>query len=340
MNNNIILKYIEDSDISERDYMFFLESQYKHRAIFKHDSRRRWYKERDGYKILLAIENNRIVGQSCAFKDKAIIHGVEIDIWWGIDVFVISEARGKGIGKLMQKKYHDDLPNFCSAWYSQINGIVKRKCGSKELFPVSFCYYPISSFVTYIGTKVYNKFLKKNINLRISLPFFYSSLNHYKLLNDYSFREIELNERVFDFIDTSTLSESDFYIKRDKHYLRWRYNNNPNLKYHIIEINSSKLTEGIIFFSEVHKENGFYVSKIMDVFKSQYSSIKYKDYLYFVTKYFYDKKEKIDGLLSLTECPYFPRYIKHSIFLSTIKTEKDINNPYISYSDQDMTQMY
>lgn len=340
MSYNIKLQYIEDYDVSEKDYLLFLESDYGNRAKYKHDSRRTWYQQRDGYKILLAIDNGKILGQSCAFKDIVIIHGNETDIWWGVDAFVRPEARGNGIGKQMQKKLHDDLPNFSSAWYSPINGIVKKKCGAKELFPISFCYYPISSFISYVGGKIIKKILKYNINLKISIPFLYFNFNFIKIMRNYSYNEIELNDSVFDFIKASSLNTSDFYIKRNKQYLIWRYINNPNLKYHIIEIKKKDKREGIVFFTDIESENGFYMTKIMDVFKTHKSSLSDKDILYFVTKYFQKKKIKIDGLFSLTKCSYFPRFIRRSVLLSTIKTEKGINNPYISYSDQDMVQMY
>jgi GNAT superfamily N-acetyltransferase len=340
MSYNVQFQYIEDSNISEKDYLLFLESYYGKRSKYKYDSRRTWYQQKDGYKILLAIDNGKILGQSCAFKDTIIIHGNETNIWWGIDVFVRPEARGYDIGKRMQKKLHNDLPNFSSAWYSPINGIVKKKCGAKELFPISFCYYPISSFISYIGNKIINKILKCNLNLKVSLPFLYSNFNSIKIRGDYSYNEIELNDNVVKFIEASSLSSSDFYIKRNKQYLIWRYINNPNLKYHIIEIKKRDKTEGVVFFTDVESESGFYTAKIMDVFKTHMSSLSDKDILYFVTKYFKNKKMKIDGLFSLTKCTYFPRLIRQTMLLSTIETEKEINNPYISYSDQDMVQMY
>ncbi len=340
MSYNINLQYIEDSDISEKEYLLFLESQYGNRAKYKHNTRRNWYQQREGYKILLAIDNGRILGQSCAFKDTVIINGSETNIWWGIDVFVHPKARGKGIGKLMQKKLHNDLPNFSSAWYSPINGIVKKKCGSKELFPLSFCYYPISSFISYIGMMITKKILKCDLSFKISIPFLYSNINFNRYRKNYSYNEIELNDRVISFIESSSLSNSDFYIKRDKQYLIWRYIKNPNLIYHIIEVKKNDIIENIIFFTEIENVGGFKIAKIMDVFKSHESTLKDKDVLYFVTKYFRKKNKKIDGLLSLTKYNYFPRFIRQSMFLSTIVTEMRINNPYISYSDQDMVQMY
>jgi len=339
MVGSVKLEYIEDANVSEESYLHFLESQYGHRAHCKHGVRREWYKKRSGYKILLALENGHILGQSCAYKDIAIIHGKETEIWWGVDVFVLPEARGKGVGKLMQQKFHRELPNFCSAWYSPVNGIVKRKCGSKELFSVSFCYYPISSHFSYIGSLILKKVLKRSISLKCSIPFLYTFLNS-RRNKDISFREVALDEQVFNFISDSSLSSSDFYVKRDSKYLTWRYIENPNLKFHVIELFKADKVEAIAIFTEVHSEEGFYVSKVMDVFKKRESVIEEKDILCSIAKYFKFKSTRIDGLLHLTVCNYYPRFVRETKFLSTMNLVKDVMRPYLSYSDQDMVQMY
>lgn len=339
MVSSVKLEYIEDANVSEESYLHFLESQYEHRAQCKHGVRREWYKKRSGYKILLALENGHILGQSCAYKDIAIIHGEETEIWWGVDVFVLPEARGKGVGKLMQQKFHRELPNFCSAWYSPVNGIVKRKCGSKELFSVSFCYYPVSSYFTYMGNLILKKVLKRNISLKFPIPYLYTSLNR-RRYKDYSFQEVALDARAFEFISDSSLSSFDFYVKRDSKYLKWRYMENPNLKYHVIEISKDNKAEAIAIFTEVHFEEAFYISKVMDVFKKCGSVLKEKDILCFIAKYFKSQNVKIDGLMHLTECNYYPRFVRNTKFLSTIGIDKNVMRPYISYSDQDMVQMY
>lgn len=339
MNTSVELRYIEDTNVSEEAYLHFLESQYGCRAKYKHGVRRDWYKKKSGYKILLALENGRVLGQSCAYKDIAIIHGKETEIWWGVDVFVLPEARGKGVGKLMQQKFHQELPNFCSAWYSPINGIVKRKCGSKELFPISFCYYPASTYFFYLGSLILRKVLKRNISLKCSIPFLYSFLNR-RWRKGFSFREIELNGSIYDFINKSSLSVSDFYTKRDSDYLNWRYKENPNLRYHVIEISQFNEVEAVVVFTDVYLDEDFYVSKIMDVFKKRGSILEERDILCFAAKYFKTQKTRIDGFLHLTECNYYPKFVRRSKFLSTINVDKDIMSPYISYSDQDMVQMY
>lgn len=341
MNRNVELSYLEDGHVvSESDYFSFLKKQYGFRAHQKHSIRRTWYKKKDGYKILLAIENGKILGQSCAFKDIAIVLQKEIEIWWGIDAFVLPEARGRGLGKLLQKKLHEDLLNFSSAWYSPLNGIVKRKCGAKEIFLLSFCYYPVSSYISYVGTMLIKKITKRDISIRLPFSFIYAFINRRRIAKEYICHEVELNKDVFSFINLSSLKFSDFYIKRNEAYLKWRYIENPNLRYHVLEISRNKQIEAYVIFTHMYYDGKFRVSKIMDVFKKQSSLLNEKDILYFVSRFFKTKGKNIDGLLHLTECNYFPRFVRHTMFLSTINLEKEIKNPCISYSDQDMVQMY
>lgn len=340
-NNRINLLYIEESGVSGEEYLSFLVKHYGNRAIQKYTKRFDWYKKQKDYRVLLAINNKTIVGQSCAFKNTAIIHNKETEIWWGIDVFVLPEARGRGIGKLMQKKLHADLKNFCSAWYSPVNGIVKRKCGSKELFSLSFSYYPVSSFFSYLTSLVIKKIFKKQLVFNFSIPFIYTSLNKKRKLQSYDFRDIELDrDDVYEFIRNSTINKSDFYIKRDREYLKWRYLKNPNLKYHIIEILHRGKREAILIFTHIHKQDGLYVTKFMDTFKTNISNLTEKDYHIFIGEYFKRRHQCLDGILSLFDLNYFPKVTRRSFFLSNMQLDTPIKSPYISYSDQDMVQMY
>lgn len=337
----IQLLYIEETNITREKYLEFLKCQYGDRALQKCTQRVYWYKSKGEFKILLAVEGEYIIGQSCAFKDIAIINDKETEIWWGIDVFVLREAQGRGIGKLMQKKLHNDLPNFCSVWYSPLNGIVKRKCGSKELFPVSFSYYPVSSFFSYLTFLVIKKLFKKTFLFKISIPYVYSFFNKRRKLSSYTFNEIELNkDDVYEFIRQSTNKKFDFYIKRDKKYLKWRYLDNPNLKYHIIEILFKEKREAILIFTQAYKQDGFYITKFMDLFKVDESNLTIKDCHVLIAEYYKYNKKYLDGIQSLFEVNYYPKVVRHSFFLSNMRLEYSVRLPYISYSDQDMVQMY
>lgn len=336
----IELIYIDDANVTQEDYLEFLEQHYQERAIYKFGTRREWYGKKEDYKILLAIADGEIVGQSCAYKDIAFINGKEASVWWGCDNFVLPKTRGKGIGKKLQKKLHEDLPNFSSAWYSPINGIIKSKCGSKSLFDLAFAYYPVSTFFTIYLNKVIKKLLKKEFNLKIPLPFFYTLLNKCFGHKEREIKETAYNDSIYGFIANSTLDEFDFYTKRDKEYLNWRYNENPNLRYYAVEACKGNETDAVILFTHAHTEKGITVTKILDVFKRKGAKVSNKDVLIYVATFFKKKRITIDGIQFIGECNYYPRQINKTSFLSTANIKGEIRKPYISYSDQDMTQMY
>lgn len=338
--NDIEFKYIEEANVTEESYLEFLKTEYKERATDKFGKRREWYKKKDGFRILLAMCNNEIVGQACAYKDNVVINGKETIIWWGCDNFVLAKTRGMGVGKKLQMKLHEDLPNFSSAWYAPINGIIKTKCGSKPLFDVAFVYYPVSRFFTIFISKAIKKFLKKKVNINIRLPFFYTVINKCTGYKRVEIKETLLNENVCDFITNSTLNEHDFYTKRDKKYLNWRYNENPNLKFYTTEIIRDGELEAVLLFTHAHIENGIVVTKILDVFKKKDCMLNNKDLLISVASFFKKKRVSIDGIQLINVCKYYPCQINKAPFLSTIKLDANIKNAYISYTDQDMAQMY
>ena len=142
----IELIYLSENKISMEKYYELLHTYYNKNEISDRIKRVNWYLQKgDNFRILLALVNGELIGQTCAYKCTAVFNGKEIDWWWGVDNFVIKSMRGKGIGKKLQEKLHKDLINFSSAWYSPSNGHIKRKLGSSPFCKINFNYYPINS---------------------------------------------------------------------------------------------------------------------------------------------------------------------------------------------------
>ena len=78
----------------------------------------------------------------------------------------------------------------------------------------------------------------------------------------------------------------------------------------------------------------------MDTFKTNISNLTEKDYHIFIGEYFKRRHQCLDGILSLFDLNYFPKVTRRSFFLSNMQLDTPIKSPYISYSDQDMVQMY
>lgn len=344
---NLRLQYIKEAGITEQEYLEFLTKYHGGKAIHKAKDRRKWYEECNRYDILLAILDDRIVGQACYYEVTAVSGSehTEIPLSWGVDTFVLSEARGKGIGKKLQNKLHKDCINFSSLWYSPTNGIIKRKCGANEFGSFKFSYYPVSKFLGVYLELAILKLLKKKIIINSSISKLYYILNK-KSVDKFKVKELHsFSSENVEFIKQSLDKNYDFYIKRDLRYLNWKYFENPTLKkIHILEIYNEQETLCIVSFSEI-QERTYLATKykgitILDLFLKDCKKITNKEVINIVTKFYLKQGKTLDGISTIFNIPYFPKITypsKGVPFLSTYIGK--IENPYFSYMDQDMEQI-
>lgn len=337
---------INNSDFSEEKYISFLKQYYRDdKETQQRFKRVKWYNKCPDYKILLAVLNNEIVGQTSAYRCTAIIKGKEEEWWWSVDTFVLPKMRGKGIGKKLQNKFHQDLQNFSSLWYSPSNGIIKKKCGANEIATIDFNYYPISNYFHFIFNLILKRFINSSVNIKFQNHYFYYYIN--KLRNKkYNIEEIIFPNSKYEKFINECLKQYDIYIKRDNEYLTWKYINNPSLNYNSLAIYDIKNRNliGIVAFSNVYNKNLYgqemKVISILDVFIKPKSCLYYKEVFCYIIQFYKNKKMYIDGIISLQDTNYYPKFIyplKGSFLLSTNKTI--CKNPYFAYSDQDMEQM-
>lgn len=354
---SIELFYLTENDLSSQEFIDFINSK-EYRAFMHADSdidlyiqrmqRFEYYKSYYELKVLGVRLDGRFVGQSCAFRSVAIVKGHKTVFWWGADMYLFEECRGLGIGRALQQKLHVDLPNFSSAWYTPVNGIIKEKCGAHGIFDIWFNYYPVSSALTVFGDLCFRKLFKRAIPIRLSLPFFYSSINNLFIdskLSDYDVREIcyhSLGEKEALFMEKA-LSDKDFHIERSTHFLKWKYG---NLKagYYMISLSKGAKVEAIVAFSKIYN-TGFDVAPIRsvaiyDMVVSQESELTDKQLLLYVARWYKNRKLCFDGFQMLTRVKYIGRmcYPFHSCkVLSTI--DGKYNNNYLTLADQDMDQI-
>lgn len=331
-------------------YISFFEMFHGAGSFQQRRERIHWYFRSGNFKLLVAVADNRYVGQSCSYKTTAIIHGKEQEWWWGVDSFVLEEMRGRSIGKALQKKLHEDCPNFSSASYSSLNGIIKKKCGGHEILDYHRYYCPVSCWLTLYSELVLKKFISRKIAFpRIRLPYCYSLLNRPQATGKYTINELvpsDYNDQLSAFVE-ECLRNSSFHIHRSNTYLRWKYLQNPSIKYIGIEIKNNGQREAVVFFTDVYKGkytvSAVMVSKILDAIILPESSLTQKMLLSFVVEYFRKRGTKLDGLLTLIPSGYWPQIqypASHpSYMLSTLHAPL-LENGYLAYSDQDMEQMY
>lgn len=352
----IELFFLSDEDIDSSDYRKFINSD-EFRKFMRcpdddlHAIRKKkieYYKSLYDFKILCVRVDGVIVGQSCALKNYAMANGEKVDWWWSVDTYLMSACRGLGVGKNLQKVLHDSLPNFSSAWYTPINGIVKQKCGAHGIFDIWFNYYPVSSAITVFGDLCFRKLFKCPIPLRLSATRFYSWLNGLFIdskLKNYVITEIpyeELDDSVSAFME-SQLLKKDFHIIRSTNFLKWKYN---SLKagYHMLRFEKDGRTAAIISFSNIYV-SGFDAVPINGVTIYDHviaddCNITLKQLLLYVVRWYKVRNEKFDGFQMLERISYISRmcYPFHACpVLTTLKG--NYPNSYLTFIDQDMDQV-
>lgn len=345
MNDELNLIYITDFDKEKERILELYHEYYGENGLQRFSKRIPWYNSYNDFHMLMAEYNGKFVGQACCYKADICVCGCISSIYWGVDTFVLSSMRGKGIGKKLQAKLHEDWQNFSSAWYSETNGIIKKKCGGSELFPVSFSYYPVSKlYATYID-RIIRKVTHKAANFHLPFPYLYASLNGYHK-NKFTYQETIFNLGNITSIQSwLSASKYDFYVLRSVEFVNWKYINNPNLRYHILEVSENANVCGYIVFSHIFttdclggKAN---VSNLLDYVFALDTDITIKDIVCLIAKYYKQKGEYLDGVRALGDSDYkfIQKTIAPSPLLSTMK-DVSINNPYLTYIDQDMEQMW
>ena len=350
MQNEIFFHYLDEIEIDSVEYQSFFEKFHGKGSFSIWNTKMHWYFKCGAYKVLVAILDGNYVGQSSGYMAKAMVNGEIKEIWWSVDTFVLKEMRGKSIGKQLQNRLHQDLPNFSSISYSNLNGIIKKKCGAKECLDIRFTYYPISCYFTLIIDLAIKKAINRNLSFpKLRLPYFYPMINHFFYRsNDYDIEEIprySLAEDVSGFME-QCLKDAPFHVVRSIDFLKWKYTDNPILSFHAFSILRFGERIGVIILSDVYKGRYLVTQanlvKILDfVVKKEYQ----KDsgaILEMVLDYCRERWSILpDGILSAQLFQYKPSllYPKITHMLSTLDTKK-IESGYVSYIDQDMERMY
>lgn len=345
MNGNVEYVYLHESSISEDTYLEFLRKYYGERAEYRLYKRYVWYNRYLGFHCLLAILDGSIVGQSCAFRVLMMTPEGEQEWWWGCDSFVLEASRGHGVGKGMQKKLFADHPNFSSLGYSNTNGHIKKKMGANVIAKTYPSLYPISRWASVWILMAYMKLTGKRNVRKLPLPY----IPLYKWINSSSLKGFTINETTFtdenvSFIDKILSKKYDLYVIRDKEYLSWKYNENPSVQYHLLEVRKENKLEAVIAFSIAY--DGEFVScplklcKLYDVFIEPSSNLMVRDAIYVVSKYYTDRGEKIEGVTGILNANYkfairYPNKGKELLTSSDLK----VDAPYFSNSDQDLDQI-
>lgn len=332
------LQYLDASQVTEHQYADFLRKFYGNRFESKW-ARYNWYKQWHGYRVLLALENNSILGQSCAFNVSICENGIKKDLWWSVDTFVLKEYRGCGVGKHLQQKLFEDFPNFSSASYSKGNGIIKRKFGAVPVFQNRYRYYAVSSFWGIVFSLARTKLFKNAANLGSS------NICHkprFKYLIPYQKKGLFLDDCNIDdslsmFVNNILDEQYDWYVERNLNYLKWKYENNPSVNTICRKIVYDGETVGFVAYSTPQQYrlvnrsiNGI---KIFDILIKNNAKIAPKDVMRIIVK----QNSEIDGILSNIPLHLPFGFVYHELPLLA-PFEHHIHKPYLTLMDHDMEQ--
>ena len=343
MKPEIEIKRLEETFFSEHEYYQLLQEFNGTRTAYKY-KQYKWYKKHGKYLVAVVIVNGRLVGQATSYVCNASYSGVTLPISWGCDTFVLPQYRGLGLGKRLQKYLHEHTDNFSSAGYTPLNGIIKRKCGAKELFVNDFIYYPISNLFNFAFQKLGSKWFKKNFKLpSCGFPFYYylnkKRIKGFKIsVEEYS----AISDEILAFMEATLHSQYDFYVIRDKEYMQWKYVENPSMTFKMLTVRKNEVLCGVIFFTDVAlcALSGINLRhcKLLDSILVKDCGFTQKDALMCVMQYWTSRHIRIDGIASMFDVPYLGKVGFKRPMLSTLKNVK-IHSPYMAYSDQDLEQM-
>lgn len=341
-------KYITRQEIDNPLYSTFIEKFHGIGSFAERRQRMMWYwnQGEDSFKVFVAIFNGEYVGQSCAYKTQCAINSNIKELWWGVDTFVLEPMRGKGVGKQLQKRLHEDCPNFSSAWYSPTNGIIKRKCGAHGILDFPRANYPVSCFFSILIELLLKKFVSRRINIpHIRLSYLYTTLNFptKRWQKEYETEEMDkYHITSFSSFMETCLKDESFRVVRSEHFLRWKYIDNPRMKCHLLVLKKEGNIVGLVVFSPII-DGGVLLSSanVVKIYESVFtkeSGLSHRRLLSVVTNYYKKKKERFDFILSLQNISYTPVLIYPrpcSELLSTLNVDK-LPSGYLTYADQDM----
>lgn len=349
MDRNIEFKFFSEKEQSSSEYKALLTSFYNNPNAWEiRKQRMEHYSYFGDFRLVVAKLDGVLMGQASAYKVNAVIYGKEEPLYWGCDTFLLPQSRGLGMGKKLQKILHEECPNFSSAWYSPINGIIKRKCGASELMSLKFTYYPVSNFWGMMFQLASTKVFNRKISIKPIFGRIYYYLNKGFRVNKISNYEVskltfnDINYELSNFME-SALQKYDFHIKRDLIFLKWAYGWKKD-SYDMYIFKKSGKIEAMVSYSQVHNCN-FVVSSvpgvsILDLVISPSCELKEKDLLLFVIEQCKRDHKHIECVIALQDIPYFMKftYPRPSVpLLSTFG--KKVNKGYISLIDQDMDQI-
>lgn len=130
---------IRQATLADKPALFaFLRQAYPDRWQYKLPERWEWEFEHNPFvrgplPIWLALDGDRVIGQSCALVEPLVLNGREHRAGWGVDFFVLPEYRGQGLGTRLQQANNAGNDLFMSLSMAQTAAHIKTRIGLEPL---------------------------------------------------------------------------------------------------------------------------------------------------------------------------------------------------------------
>lgn len=274
----------------------------------------------DQIEILLAINENKIVGHYAVIPVKMKIRD-EIHVTsLSLDTITHKSYRGKGIFPTLATKLYKDLGETgipITYGFPNTNSIkpIIKKCGWIEISDLPIYILPLN-FITLSNRYLKIKFLSNIIGS--ILNFLYNSfLKKYKIPNKINIEKIKQFDKSFDDLWELIKDEIIIGVIRNSEYLNWRYFKKPEGDYIVFAIKVNDVLKGYIIL-KIEERFNLKIGLIIDIITDP-SNIAYQVYL-INHAIFYLKKKNVD-LISAIMFPHWRYYksLKRNRFIKMIK---------------------
>jgi GNAT superfamily N-acetyltransferase len=133
---------VRQATVADKPALFeFLRRAYPDRAQYKFPARWEWEYEHNPFArgtlpIWIALDGDRVIGQSGALVEPLVLDGRETRVGWGVDFFVLPEYRGRGLGTRLQQANNAGNEIFMSLSMAATAARIKTHIGLRPLPPV------------------------------------------------------------------------------------------------------------------------------------------------------------------------------------------------------------
>jgi hypothetical protein len=270
---------VEVRQATQKDLMFiesFFEKSDPHK--YQYPARWEWLNIRNpfikkdfGLPYWLAVKNDQIIGHVGVMVVPVKICEHTIIGSWGVDLLIVSNARGMGIGKKMLKIIHSINPLFMALEITDLNRAINKKMGIQNGPFVSLLYltkYILAvplikdidiSLRKRVGYKWW-KVAKKIDRLGLSKAFCWGiskaiqfrqrKVKFPRQQTNFTFEPISHFDQKADELWESIRLRYQLAVERTSAYLNWKYFDQPYMHHQCFYIKQGDTVQGVLVFRQ------------------------------------------------------------------------------------------